>query len=126
MAQGLACCWPSGLGGTFPPGYPVGVVEKVTGDSGQPFLTITATPAAALNRIREVLLIWPDPTGTVATAQDQDADATENILDEESVTEDAAFETPTEDGGATPALSAEERESQLMIEATCDVLGKYA
>ncbi len=51
----------SGLGGTFPAGYPVGVVTEVRSDTGQPFLGIEAAPAAALNRIREVLLIWPQP-----------------------------------------------------------------
>jgi len=54
----------SGLGGTFPPGYPVGTIEDVSGESGQPFLTIKARPSAGLNRIREVLLIWPEPSGT--------------------------------------------------------------
>jgi len=49
----------SGLGGTFPPGYPVGVVEDFTRDSSQPFLKITAKPSASLNRVREVLLLWP-------------------------------------------------------------------
>jgi len=49
----------SGLGGTFPPGYPVGVVRNVASITGQPFLSIEAEPAAALNRIREVLLITP-------------------------------------------------------------------
>lgn len=49
----------SGLGGTFPPGYPVGVVRDVRKVTGQPFLEIDAEPAAALNRIREVLLIRP-------------------------------------------------------------------
>ena len=33
----------SGLGGTFPPGYPVGTIEEVTSDSGEPFLQISAT-----------------------------------------------------------------------------------
>lgn len=51
----------SGLGGTFPAGYPVGVVTEVRSDTGQPFLGVEAAPAAALNRIREVLLIWPEP-----------------------------------------------------------------
>jgi rod shape-determining protein MreC len=51
----------SGLGGTFPPGYPVGVVSTVTSEVGEPFLKISAEPAAALNRVREVLLIWPEP-----------------------------------------------------------------
>lgn len=50
----------SGLGGTFPPGYPVGVVRQVNSITGQPFLEVNAEPAAALNRIREVLLIIPE------------------------------------------------------------------
>lgn len=53
----------SGLGGTFPPGYPVGMVREVSSEVGQPFLKISVAPAAALNRIREVLLIWPEPGG---------------------------------------------------------------
>jgi rod shape-determining protein MreC len=49
----------SGLGGTFPPGYPVASVTRVSGATGEPFLTVTARPTAALDRIREVLLVWP-------------------------------------------------------------------
>jgi len=47
----------SGLGGKFPPGYPVASVRRINSITGQPFLQIDATPAAALNRMREVLLI---------------------------------------------------------------------
>jgi rod shape-determining protein MreC len=49
----------SGLGGKFPPGYPVGTVRSVRSVPGLPFLEVDAEPAAALNRIREVLLITP-------------------------------------------------------------------
>ncbi len=49
----------SGLGGKFPPGYPVATVVEVRGDTGEPFLTVTAKPAAALDRVREVLLVSP-------------------------------------------------------------------
>jgi rod shape-determining protein MreC len=63
----------SGLGGTFPPGYPVAVVRAVRSVTGQPFLEIDAEPAAALNRIREVLLIAPQ-TDSGATDPDNDAD----------------------------------------------------
>ena len=49
----------SGLGGKFPPGYPVATVRTIRGVTGQQFLDIDATPAAALNRMREVLLIKP-------------------------------------------------------------------
>jgi rod shape-determining protein MreC len=50
----------SGLGGIFPPGYPVGVIRRVNRVTGQPFLEVNAEPAAALNRIREVLLVTPE------------------------------------------------------------------
>ena len=61
----------SGLGGIFPAGYPVGVIRKIESDTGQQFLDITATPAAALDRIREVLLIWPEPQASepIATTE---------------------------------------------------------
>lgn len=54
----------SGLGGHFPPGYPVAEVTEVRHEPGKPFATITATPSAHLERTREVLLVWtlePDP-----------------------------------------------------------------
>lgn len=49
----------SGMGGSFPRGYPLGIVSAVKRDPHQPFAAINATPAAALNRDREVLLVWP-------------------------------------------------------------------
>lgn len=49
----------SGLGGSFPPGYPVGTIEEVTRIPQGPFAQISARPAAALNQVREVMLIWP-------------------------------------------------------------------
>jgi rod shape-determining protein MreC len=48
----------SGLGGAFPAGYPVGSVVKVDGSSGDAFLEITAKPAARLDRLHEVLLVF--------------------------------------------------------------------
>ncbi len=48
----------SGLGGAFPSGYPVAVVENVTRLPQEPFAEVTATPAAALDQVREVMLIW--------------------------------------------------------------------
>ena len=49
----------SGLGGRFPPGYPVAMVTDIQQDPGQAFARITATPKAKLDRSREVLLVWP-------------------------------------------------------------------
>jgi len=50
----------SGLGDRFPVGYPVGVVNKVEHDPGQPFAFVTATPSARLDRSRYVLLVFTD------------------------------------------------------------------
>jgi rod shape-determining protein MreC len=51
----------SGLGGTFPSGYPVAVVNAVTRIPQQQFADVTATPVAALDQVREVMLIWSAP-----------------------------------------------------------------
>jgi len=51
----------SGLGGVFPAGFPVGRVAEVKRDSSQPLATVTAEPAATLDRDREVLLLWVRP-----------------------------------------------------------------
>jgi len=50
----------SGLGGVYPPGYPVGKVTAVNRDSGQPLLEVEAEPLAGLDRDPEVLLVWFD------------------------------------------------------------------
>jgi len=50
----------SGLGDRFPEGYPVARVMSVSRDDGQSYAVINAQPLAALDRIRYVLLIWPD------------------------------------------------------------------
>jgi len=48
----------SGLGGAFPAGYPVAVVESVTRIPQEPFASVSAIPSAALNQVREIMLIW--------------------------------------------------------------------
>ena len=55
----------SGLGGAFPSGYPVAVVNSVTRIPQEPFADVTATPAAALDQVREVMLIWSAPPPVV-------------------------------------------------------------
>jgi rod shape-determining protein MreC len=63
----------SGLGGVFPAGYPVGTVKKIDREVAQTLVSIIATPAAALDRDREVLLVWftrppPEPAPAAAAA----------------------------------------------------------
>lgn len=49
----------SGLGGRFPEGYPVAVVETVQNDGSSHFARATARPLASLERLRYLLLLWP-------------------------------------------------------------------
>jgi len=48
----------SGLGGAFPSGYPVALVDSVTRIPQEPFAAVSAEPAAKLNQVREIMLIW--------------------------------------------------------------------
>lgn len=64
----------SGMGGRFPPGYPVGHVKTVTLEAGEPFASIIAVPTAQLTRSRQVLLVWtqdgaPSPLSKTVLAQ---------------------------------------------------------
>lgn len=59
----------SGLGGRFPPGYPVGRVASFHKNPAQPFARVTAESEADLERFREALLVWtqtptPPPAAT--------------------------------------------------------------
>lgn len=47
----------SGLGGAFPTGYPVAVVDTVTRIPQAPYAEVTARPSASLGQVREVMLV---------------------------------------------------------------------
>jgi rod shape-determining protein MreC len=66
----------SGLGGVFPPGYPVGRVLEVQRRPDQAFAEITAEPVSALDRDREVLLVY-DPADEVPRASEAAASVAE-------------------------------------------------
>ncbi|MCK5337077.1 MAG: rod shape-determining protein MreC [Gammaproteobacteria bacterium] len=61
----------SGLGGRFPPNYPVGMISKIERPAGEPFASIEITPSAKLDQSREVLMLWhnapPDSYGLEST-----------------------------------------------------------
>lgn len=48
----------SGMGGVFPPGYPVARIVEVADDPNSSFATVMAEPTARLDRSYEVLLVW--------------------------------------------------------------------
>ena len=66
----------SGLGGRFPPGYPVAEVINVEQDPGNTFSEVSARPRAHLDRSREVLLVWPaelpSPDPRIGTSAETD------------------------------------------------------
>lgn len=49
----------SGMGGRFPPRYPVARITAVINDPNEAFLRVTAEPVARLRHHKEVLLVWP-------------------------------------------------------------------
>ena len=55
----------SGLGGHFPPGFPVGEIRAINNDVTGMFAAATAKPVAALDRIGDVLVVHElvDPIG---------------------------------------------------------------
>ena len=50
----------SGLGGVFDAGYPVAEVTEVIKDASRPFINVSARPIAQINRLKHVLLLWPN------------------------------------------------------------------
>jgi rod shape-determining protein MreC len=66
----------TGMGGVFPPGYPVARVVKVERTAKATFAIVEARPTALLDRDREVLLVWfkppapPEPPAPAAGADE--------------------------------------------------------
>ena len=50
----------SGLGGLYPEGYPVAYVSLVDNDNSRQFAHIEAKPVVEFDRLRYLLLIWPN------------------------------------------------------------------
>ena len=76
----------SGLGGVFPPNFPVAVISKIERPAGEPFATIEAMPHALLDKSREVLLVWrnePAPVADEAEADSAPAEETAVVEKEE-------------------------------------------
>jgi len=59
----------SGLGGTFPQGYPVATIDDFNSQPNKPFANITATPAAKLDRNRELMIVWSNSTPVPLTTK---------------------------------------------------------
>jgi rod shape-determining protein MreC len=79
----------SGLGGVYPEGYPVAYIADVTKDKQQQFATITASPAVDFDRLRYLLLVWPnqDRSDQVKASLDGNMETEQPLVSEPVVSE---------------------------------------
>ena len=63
----------SGLGGKFPEGYPVAKVTSAIQDESHAFARIQSQPVAKIDRLRYVLLLWPEQAETKPLIKSQAA-----------------------------------------------------
>ncbi len=84
----------SGLGGRFPRGYPVGVVDSVVVDNNSNFAEIFVRPSAALDRSRHVLVVLDAQEDLQALAEEEAAAGEAAAADEDAQTQ---AQTPAEE-----------------------------
>lgn len=89
----------SGLGGKFPPGYPVAAVTRIDRSPDEPFSSVQAEPRAHLDRSREVLLVWTVPSALPRNVEP--AGQTEDDADGATAVNAASAE-PAEATAASP------------------------
>lgn len=94
----------SGLGGRFPEGYPVGIIKSFDVDSQNAFAVVSVTPTAQLERLRYLLLLWPNKSETTPppTADEVREAARERIPDALPPLETAPDAEGSVPAGATP------------------------
>ena len=92
----------SGLGGRFPPNYPVGVVDSVLRDQTEPFADIVLRPKASVDRTQQVLVVIgtdAQPPPQLVEEAEVEADTGDDFVpDEQPGT--GADEGAVSDGGA--------------------------
>lgn len=73
----------SGLGNVFPQGYPVAIVSSIIRDESQPFAQVKAIPSAKLDRIKYLLLLWPQSIAPEEAVSAEQVDAASELISEE-------------------------------------------
>jgi rod shape-determining protein MreC len=91
----------SGLGGLFPAGHPVARVSEIHSRPTQAFAEVIATPVSALDRDREVLLVWD------AVDDEETPAADETPAAEDAPAAEGARGTESESLASTSATSGE-------------------
>jgi rod shape-determining protein MreC len=96
----------SGLGGVYPPGYPVGKVTSVVRDPSQPLLAIEAAPLAGLDRDPEILLVWFDNAVVEPEAEAEDDAEPKPVPEPKPVAPPAAAPPAEPPPAAAPPIEA--------------------
>jgi len=110
----------SGLGGTFPSGYPVAVVDDFTPMTNKPFVNITATPKAMLDRNRELLIVWSDSSPVSLNTQSASKVSETHPNDPSSNSESVPETPPKKPAGAIAAGSGPTRKATEATPAGTD------
>jgi rod shape-determining protein MreC len=112
----------SGLGGAFPPNYPVARITKIEHEAGEPFTTIEATPLAQLDETREVLLIWRNTISTTEGDTEKNSQNENRTIDSEkpsSEKETSKKEAPeTNESEATKTKKQNSKKSDVQKKKT--------
>jgi rod shape-determining protein MreC len=95
----------TGMGGVFPPGYPVAEVTQVKRTASETFALVEARPSGQLDRDREVLLAWFDPAVPEEPVENDGRTAGGNN-DETAAESEAAAPVPAPADEVTPAVEA--------------------
>ena len=69
----------SGLGGKYPEGYPVARVTAVKQDESRPFTLVQSEPIAQINRLRYLLLLWPEQKTSIFSSKPNPKNKTTNM-----------------------------------------------
>lgn len=72
----------SGLGGRFPPNYPVAVITQIKRPAGEAFAEVRAEPLALLDRSREALLVWHNQSDFILQPEPFPEESPEEDTDE--------------------------------------------
>ncbi|MFB1014635.1 MAG: rod shape-determining protein MreC [Alteromonadaceae bacterium] len=71
----------SGLGDKYPEGYPVSIVTNISQDLSRPFAQVYSQPVAQIDRLRYLLLLWPEKSSGMFAAKSAKTTLTEEQVD---------------------------------------------
>lgn len=77
----------SGLGGKYPEGYPVARIDSVSHHESQAFASVSSQPVAQIDKLRFLLLLWPDKAPSVFSPSPDNQEAIKTqVLDKKKQT----------------------------------------